>query len=71
MAGTSSSSATVESAAKRSSLAELVNIPRVNRDKQLKTGHARVFTNSECIKAFEEKEEQKHIAEQEKQTKET
>jgi len=50
--------------AKRSPLAELVNIPKVNRDKQLKTGHAIVLTSSECSK---EKEERKCVAEAEKQ----
>ena len=63
----SSSSVTHESTVKRSPLAELVNIPRINRDNRLKTGHARVLTSSECIKAFEEKEERKRAAEEEKQ----
>jgi len=67
IARTSSSSVTVESVAKCSPLAELVNIPRVNRDKQLKTGHVRVLTSSEWIKTFEEKDEQRHVAEEEKQ----
>ena len=67
MANASSTSVTHESTVKRSSLAELVNIPRINRDNRLKTGHARVLTSSECIKAFEEKEERKRAAEEEKQ----
>lgn len=64
---TSLSSATPESAVRRSPLAELVNTPRINKDKQLKTGYARVLTSNECIKAFEEKEERKRLAEEEKQ----
>ena len=67
--GTSSSSVTVESVAKHSPLAELVNIPRVNWDKQLKTGHARVLTSSECIKTFEEKEEWKRLEEEKQKRK--
>ena len=69
MAGTTSSSATVESAAKRSPLIDLINILRVNRDKQLKTSHAKVFTSSKCIKACEEKEEWKHLAEENRKEK--
>ena len=51
---------------KRSPLAELVNTPRINKDKRTKTGYARVLTSTECIRAFEEKEEQKRLAQEEK-----
>ena len=52
---------------KRSPLAELVNTPRITRDKWTKTGSARVLTSTECIRVFEEKEEQKRLALEEKQ----
>ena len=52
---------------KRSPLAELVNTPRITRDKRTKTGSARVLTSTECIRVFEEKEEQKRLALEEKQ----
>jgi len=55
----SSSSRITETAVKCSPLADLVNTPRINKDKRLKTGYARVLRSRECIKAFEEKEEQK------------
>jgi len=64
---TSSNSRITETAVKCSPLADLVNTPRTNKDKQLKTGYARVLTSTECIKAFEEKEERKRVAEEEKQ----
>jgi len=70
MANASSTSVTHESTVKRSSLAELVNIPRINRDNRLKTGHARVLTSSECIKAFEEKERKGSVQQKKKNRKE-
>jgi len=48
--------------AKCSLLAELVNISRVNRINSLKL--VMLETSSECIKAFEEEEEQKRVAEE-------
>jgi len=51
---------------KRSPLAELVNTLRIT-DKQTKTGRARILTSTECIRAFEVKEEQKQFTQEEKQ----
>jgi len=48
-------------------LAELVNTSRIPQDKQTNTGPARVLTSTECIRAFEEKEEEKRLAQEEKQ----
>ena len=49
---------------KHSPLAEQVNTPRITEDKQIKTGSARVLTSIECIRSFEEKEEQKRLAQE-------
>jgi len=46
-------------------LAELVNTSRIPQDKQTNTGPARVLTSTECIRAFEEKEEEKRLAQEE------
>jgi len=66
LSGTPSSTGSV-SGPKRSPLAELVNTPRISQDKRSKTGRARVLTSTECIRAFEEKEEQKRLAQEEKE----
>ena len=55
---------------KRSPLAELVNIPKIDNHTK-KTGKARVLTSNECIKVFEEKEQKKRLAEEEKKRKKT
>jgi len=64
----SSSLTTPESAVRHSPLAELVNTPRITLERQLKTGYARILTSSECIKASEEKEGWKPVAEAEKES---
>ena len=51
---------------KWSPLAKLVNVPKIDSQKKVKTGKARVLTSNECIKAFEEKEEKKQLAEEDK-----
>ncbi|XP_065902929.1 uncharacterized protein [Dysidea avara] len=62
--GTPSSTGSV-STPRCSPLAELVNTPRITQDKRTKTANARVLTNPECIRAFEVKEEQKRLAQEE------
>ena len=55
---------------KRSPLAELVNIPKIDNQKK-NTGKAGVQTSNECIKAFEETEQKKQLAEEKKKRKKT
>ena len=55
---------------KRSPLAELVNIPKIDNQKK-KTGKAGVLTSNECFKAFEETKQKKRLAEEEKKIKKT
>ena len=47
----------------------MINVPKINSQKKVKSGKIRVPTSNECVKAFEEKKE-KWLAEEEKKRKE-
>ena len=63
------SASLVRDSTKRSPLAELVNLPKIDYRKRTKTGKARVLTSNECLKALQDKEEKKWLAEEEKKIK--